>query len=74
MELSTSIFDLLIHILVVLWFKSTWIILEIKDCTQTKYQYCKTSKIVIYHNYIKFFFLIFFIKKFLMHGSTSYYI
>ena len=38
-DLSTAIFDSSINILVYLWFKSTWTILEIKDCTLAKYQY-----------------------------------
>ena len=38
-ELSTAMFDSSINILVVLWFMSTWTILEIKGCTLAKYQY-----------------------------------
>ena len=42
---STAIFDSSINILVVLWFKSTWTILKIKDCTPAKCSAIATGSI-----------------------------
>ena len=45
MELSTVIFDSTINISVVLWFKSTWTILEIRGCTPAKYSMIATERL-----------------------------
>ena len=45
-ELSTGIFDSSINILVVLWFKLTWTILEIKRCPLAKYSTIATSSFI----------------------------
>ena len=52
-KLSTAVFDSPINILVVLWFKSTWTILEIKGCTLAEYQYRDTIVLAFCNFYKK---------------------